>query len=218
MIHRPTSKQIEVFLKQLKDEAIVDVDFRFTDPRGVWHHMTFHVDGITQEIFDHGIAFDGSSIPGWKPIEDSDMAMIPDLSRVVNDPFTKNPTVIVFCDILDPETQRGYDRDPRTVARKAEAYLVESGIGTEAYFGPEPEFFVFDRVNYDVNENYAFYNLHSEECASPTSPFLVIKDFWMTASDTGLIKALATRLLLPLIASGICALICFLSSKNLVWA
>lgn len=179
MIHRPTSEQTESFLKRLKDEKIIDVDFRFTDPRGIWHHMTFHVDGINQEIFDHGVAFDGSSIPGWKPIEDSDMAMIPDLSRVLTDPFTKNPTLIVFCDILDPETQTGYDRDPRTVARKAEAYLIESGIGTEAYFGPEPEFFVFDRVNYDVNENYAFYNLHSEECSSPTSPFF---------SDQGLVE------------------------------
>lgn len=134
MIHRPTSDQIESFLKRLKDDAIVDVDFRFTDPRGVWHHMTFHVDGITQEIFEHGIAFDGSSIPGWKPIEDSDMAMIPDLGRLVTDPFTKNPTLIVFCDILDPATGKGYDRDPRTVARKAEAYLLEFRCGNRGLF------------------------------------------------------------------------------------
>ncbi|HBN22203.1 MAG TPA: type I glutamate--ammonia ligase [Holosporales bacterium] len=171
MIHKPTSQQIEALFKQIKDQGIIDVDFRFTDPRGIWHHMTFHIDGLTNDIFENGIAFDGSSIAGWKPIHDSDMSMIPDLSRIVTDPFAKNSTLIIFCDIVDPSTQKGYERDPRTVARKAEAYLVESGLGTDAYFGPEPEFFVFDRVNYDVNETYAFYNLHSEESASPTNPF-----------------------------------------------
>lgn len=170
-MQHPSSAQIEAFKKRLKDEKIVDVDFRFTDPRGVWHHMTFHVDGISNDVYENGIAFDGSSIPGWKPIEDSDMAMIPDMTRIVRDPFAKNNTVILFCDVLDPQTNEGYERDPRTVARKAESYLKTSGVGTEAYFGPEPEFFVFDRVQFDVNENFAFYNLHSEECAAPTSPF-----------------------------------------------
>jgi glutamine synthetase len=166
----PASHLIEKFLQHIKDQKIIDVDFRFTDTRGTWHHMTYHVDGITTGLFEHGIAFDGSSIPGWKPIQKSDMALIPDLSRLILDPFAKNPTLVVLCDVYDPATDQGYSRDPRTTARKAEHYLIQTGIGNHAYFGPEPEFFVFDGVHYDVSETYAFYNLTSDECTSPTNP------------------------------------------------
>ena len=169
---RTNSHDVESFLKRLQDEGVIDVDFRFTDPQGGWHHITFHQDGIGYSLFEEGIAFDGSSIAGWKPVHDSDMALIPDLSRVIADPFTQNPTLIVLCDVLDPDTQAGYTRDPRTTARKAEAHLKRTGLADRALFGPEPEFFIFDSVHFDVNENYAFYNLCSDECSNPSSPFL----------------------------------------------
>lgn len=163
MIHSPSSKDIEVFLKRLADEDIVDVDFRFTDTVGIWHHMTFNVDGLSKDIFENGIAFDGSSIRGWRPIENSDMTMIPDLSTACFDPFAANPTMIVICDIMDPDTNTGYVRDPRTTARKAEAFLKSTGIGTKAFFGPEPEFFIFDTVHFGVTGHRSYYEFQSEE-------------------------------------------------------
>ncbi len=166
MVAKPTSNQISTFMKRLSDDEIIDVDFRFTDTSGRWHHMTFNVDGLSKDIFENGIAFDGSSIPGWRPIHNSDMSMIPDLSTVCRDPFACHPTLIVICDILDPDTGEGYDRDPRTTSRKAEAFLRSENLGTDAYFGPEPEFFIFDQINFDVREHHSFYEFQSEESPS----------------------------------------------------
>lgn len=160
------------FIKQLKSLEIIDVDFRFTDPRGTWHHMTFHVDGISKDVLEEGIPFDGSSIPGWKPIEQSDMVLRPDLENPFLDPFAQNLTMVVICDVWDPVTKKLYTRDPRTTAKKAEEYLISTGLADQAFFGPEPEFFIFDRVAFDSRENFSFYNLISEESNTTNSAHL----------------------------------------------
>lgn len=176
MLTLPKKDVVTKLLKRIQDDHIIDVDFRFTDPCGTWHHMTFYIDAVTEDLLTHGVPFDGSSIPGWKPIENSDMALIPDLERVIVDPFAKNETLIVICDVLDPNTNDGYSRDPRCTAKRAEAYLKKTGVGDASYFGPEPEFFVFDTVNYDINDNYGFYTLNSDECTSPSNQFFVELD------------------------------------------
>ena len=154
---------LKSFCDQLQTDQIEYVDFRFTDSRGIWHHMTFHTDAITPDVLNEGIMFDGSSIKGWKSIEDSDMVLKPDLSTAVHDPFSQHKTLIVSGDIFDPAKQSGYHRDPRTIARRAELYLRETGIADTAYFGPEPEYFVFDEVHFEAASTYAFYHLSSQE-------------------------------------------------------
>ena len=150
-------------LKALKDEDIPFVDLRFTDPRGKWQHLTMCSDFIDDDSFVDGIMFDGSSISGWKAINESDMALIPDASTAVMDPFAAQPSMIMFCDIMEPTTGQPYGRDPRSVAKKAEAYLGSTGIGDTAYFGSEAEFFVFDDVRFDVQMNSTFFEFDSEE-------------------------------------------------------
>ena len=150
-------------LKALKDEDIPFVDLRFTDPRGKWQHLTMCSDFIDDDSFVDGIMFDGSSIAGWKAINESDMALIPDASTAVMDPFAAQPSMIMFCDIMEPTTGQPYGRDPRSVAKKAEAYLGSTGIGDTAYFGSEAEFFVFDDVRFDVQMNSTFFEFDSEE-------------------------------------------------------
>ena len=150
-------------LKILKDEDIKYVDLRFTDPRGKWQHLTMCSDFVDEDSFTDGIMFDGSSIAGWKAINESDMALIPDATSAVMDPFAAQPQMILFCDINEPSTGQGYNRDPRSIAKKAEAYLASTGIGDTAYFGPEPEFFVFDDVRFNVSMNHSFYEFESEE-------------------------------------------------------
>lgn len=153
----------ESLLKLLHDEAFTYVDFRFTDPRGTWHHMTLAADEVSESTLTDGVMFDGSSIPGWRSIEDSDMILMPDLARTFTEPFSKFSTLIILCDVYDPHTNTGYARDPRTTAKRAEAYLQSQGLATTAYFGPEPEFFIFDEVSYDVAGTHAFYHLSSSE-------------------------------------------------------
>ena len=150
-------------LKAIKDDNIPYVDLRFTDPRGKWQHLTMCADFINEDSFEEGIMFDGSSIAGWKAINESDMTLIPDASTAVMDPFTAQPSMIVNCDIYEPTTGQSYERDPRSVAKKAEAYLGSTGIGDTAYFGPEPEFFVFDDVRFEVSMNRCFFEIDSEE-------------------------------------------------------
>ncbi|MEX2449626.1 MAG: type I glutamate--ammonia ligase [Rhodospirillales bacterium] len=150
-------------LKAVKDDNIPFVDLRFTDPRGKWQHLTMCADFVDEDSFEDGIMFDGSSIAGWKAINESDMTLIPDASTAVMDPFAAQPCLIVNCDIIEPTTGQGYERDPRSVAKKAEAYLAGTGIGDTAYFGPEPEFFVFDDVRFDVTMNRCFYEFDSDE-------------------------------------------------------
>jgi glutamine synthetase len=134
------------FLKQIKDNDVKFVDLRFTDPRGKMQHVTMDVSCVDEDIFADGVMFDGSSIAGWKAINESDMVLMPDTTTAHMDPFFAQSTMAIFCDILDPITGEAYSRDPRTTAKKAEAYLQASGLGDTVYIGPEPEFFIFDDV------------------------------------------------------------------------
>ncbi len=136
-------------VKKLITSAEVSfADLRFTDTRGKEHHITLPINAIDEGFFEGGKMFDGSSISGWKGIDKSDMVLKPDIDTVVLDPFYQEPTILIRCDILDPETMTGYERDPRSVAKRAEDYMRSTGIGDEAFFGPEPEFFLFDDVRF----------------------------------------------------------------------
>ncbi len=149
--------------EMLKEHYVKFVDFRFTDPKGKWHHTAQHISTINDDVFTDGIMFDGSSISGWKAINESDMILLPDPTTARMDPFSAQPSLIMFCDVLDPATGQGYGRDPRTIAKRAEAYIKSSGAGDTAYFGPEAEFFVFDDVRFQVSPTNSFYSLDSDE-------------------------------------------------------
>ncbi|MEY4092472.1 MAG: type glutamate--ammonia ligase [Pseudomonadota bacterium] len=150
-------------LKEIKDKDIKYVDFRFTDPRGKWQHVTFDVSMVDEDIFAEGTMFDGSSIAGWKAINESDMTLMPDPSTAQIDPFFAAPTMSIVCDILDPGTGQPYNRDPRGIAKKAEAYLKSTGIGDTVFVGPEAEFFIFDDVRFMSDPyNTGFKLDHSE--------------------------------------------------------
>lgn len=152
-------------LKMIKEHNVKWVDLRFTDSRGKEQHVTNHVDSIDEDFFENGAMFDGSSISGWKPIHESDMILMPDDSTAVIDPFIEDSTLNLRCDIVEPTTLQGYERDPRSLAKRAEAYLKSTGIGDISYFGPEPEFFVFDDVKFGASIGGAMYSIHSEEAA-----------------------------------------------------
>jgi glutamine synthetase len=150
-------------LDMIKEHDVKYVDFRFTDPRGKWQHTSQPVHTISEDMLKEGVPFDGSSIAGWKVINESDMVLMPDASSAVMDPFAAQSQMILICDTYDPITGQPYSRDPRSIAKKAEAYLKSTGIGDTAYFGPEAEFFVFDDVRYEVSMNSTFYYIGSEE-------------------------------------------------------
>lgn len=152
--------------KMIKEHDIQFIDFRFTDPRGKWQHTTYIADQVDQSILEDGVMFDGSSISGWKSINESDMILMPDLATVALDPFAAQPTLMITCDVIEPSTGQPYGRDPRSTAKRAEAYLKYTGIGDTAYFGPELEFFVFDDVRFDAGMFSSFYDLQSEESPS----------------------------------------------------
>jgi len=141
---------VKKILETIREEDVKYVDLRFTDFRGKWHHLAMDVSCVDEDMFADGVMFDGSSIAGWKEINESDMTLMPDLSSAVMDPFAAQKQLIINCDVLDPLTGEGYSRDPRSTAKRAEAYLKFTGLGDTAYFGPEPEFFVFDDVKFDV--------------------------------------------------------------------
>ena len=141
------------------------VDLRFTDTRGKEQHVTIPSKEVDEDFFEDGKMFDGSSIAGWKGINESDMILMPDDNASLVDPFTDDTTVIVRCNVVEPSTMQGYDRDPRSVAQRAEEYLKSTGIGDTAFFGPEPEFFVFDDIKWHVDMSGASYQIHSEEAA-----------------------------------------------------
>ncbi|MEI6560428.1 MAG: type I glutamate--ammonia ligase [Rhodospirillaceae bacterium] len=147
----------------IKENDVKYVDLRFTDPRGKLQHTAQHVSTIEEEVFTDGIMFDGSSIAGWKAINESDMILMPDASTAVMDPFAAQPLLTIFCDILEPSTGQPYARDPRSIAKNAEKYMASAGIGDTAYFGPEAEFFVFDDVRFQVEMNKCSYEIDSEE-------------------------------------------------------
>ncbi|HTW88774.1 MAG TPA: type I glutamate--ammonia ligase, partial [Candidatus Binataceae bacterium] len=156
-----TPKQV---LEMIREKGAVMVDLKFIDLLGQWQHFTAPISEFKDEgPFDEGLGFDGSSIRGWQAIDASDMLVIPDPDTAVMDPFTKDPTLTMICNISDPITRADYSRDPRNVARKAEAYLKSTGVGDTAFFGPEPEFFIFNGIRYDTNAHSSYHYIESEE-------------------------------------------------------
>ena len=153
-------------LKQIKDNDIKFVDLRFTDPKGKLHHVTMDVGLVDEEMFEDGVMFDGSSIGGWKAINESDMVLKPDPETAHIDPFFAQSTLVILCDILDPISGEAYGRDPRTTAKKAEAYMKSLNIGDTVYVGPEAEFFVFDDVKFKVDPFNTGFKLDSTELPS----------------------------------------------------
>jgi glutamine synthetase len=150
-------------LKQIKEKSIEWVDLRFTDPRGKWQHLAMCSSVIDEDTLVEGFMFDGSSIAGWKAINESDMTLKPDLDAVYIDPFSATPMMVIFCDIVEPSTGELYGRCPRATAKRAEAYLKSTKIGDTAYIGPEAEFFVFDDVKFKVGYDGAMYSLDDIE-------------------------------------------------------
>jgi glutamine synthetase len=155
-------------LKLAKESEAKFVDFRFTDTRGKEQHVSVPISQFSMDKFDNGHAFDGSSIAGWKGIEASDMLLYPDPGSAFLDPFREETTICITCDVIEPSDGKGYDRDPRSLAHRAEAYLKSSGIGDAAYFGPEPEFFIFDQVRWGVDMSGCFVKIDSEEASWST--------------------------------------------------
>jgi glutamine synthetase len=155
--------------KKMKDEDIQYVDLRFTDPRGKMQHVTFHKNMVGEDFFTEGQMFDGSSVAGWKAINESDMLLMPDQATAIIDPFFQQTTLAVICDVLDPITGQAYNRDPRTTAKKAEAYVKASGIGDTVFFGPEAEFFIFDDVRWSIEPHNTGYSYDSAELPINTS-------------------------------------------------
>ncbi len=153
----------EKLLKQVKDDDIKFVDLRFTDPKGKLQHVTFHQSMVDEDLFEDGTMFDGSSISGWKSIDKSDMVLMPDAETAQLDPFYQEDTLAVFCDIIEPDTNEPYDRDPRGTAKKAEEYIKAANIGDNVYFGPEAEFFVFDDVRWTTDGHNTGYSFDSTE-------------------------------------------------------
>ena len=150
-------------LKMLKDNGVKFVDFRFTDSHGKEQHVSVPAHTVEASLFTDGKMFDGSSIAGWKGINESDMIMMPDADTAIMDPFADEPTLILTCDIVEPATMQGYERDPRSVAKRAEEYMKSTGIADTAFFGPEPEFFVFDDVRWSADMKGMSYSVDSEE-------------------------------------------------------
>jgi glutamine synthetase len=150
-------------LAVIKEKNIQFVDLRFMDFPGLQQHFTFPVSQIDEEVFESGIGFDGSSIRGWQSIHESDMLVLPDSRTAFIDPFSDIPTLVIYCNILDPITKERYSRDPRNVAQKAENYLISTGLADTCYIGPEAEFFIFDNIRYDQTSNSGYYFIDSEE-------------------------------------------------------
>ena len=157
------SDEVQNVLKIIKDEDVEYIDLRFTDPRGKWQHTAQHASTIDEDTFTDGIMFDGSSIAGWKVINESDMTLMPDASTAVMDPFSAQKSLILFCDVHEPLTGQRYNRDPRSLAKAAEQHMASLGVGDQAFFGPESEFFVFDDVRFGVDMQEGFYHVDSEE-------------------------------------------------------
>ena len=156
-------KNANEVLKKIKDDDVKYVDLRFTDPRGKWQHVTFDISMVDEELFADGTMFDGSSIAGWKAINESDMTLMPDPTSACMDPFFAAATMSIVCDVLEPATGEPYNRDPRGIAKKAEAFAKSAGVGDAVYFGPEAEFFVFDDVRFSTNPYSTGFELDSVE-------------------------------------------------------
>ena len=159
------SKTVADVMKLVQENEVKFVDFRFTDTRGKEQHVSVPVSHFDEDKFVSGHAFDGSSIAGWKGIEASDMQLMPDPNTANIDPFFEEPTLILTCDVVEPSDGKPYERDPRSLAKRAEAYMKSSGHGDTAYFGPEPEFFIFDSIRWDVSMKGSFVEIEAEEAA-----------------------------------------------------
>jgi glutamine synthetase len=155
-------------MKMITDNEVKFVDLRFTDTRGKEQHVTIPAKALDEDRFTSGHPFDGSSIAGWKGIEASDMLLMPDPATANMDPFREEATLLLTCDVIEPSDGKGYSRDPRSIARRAEAYLKSTGLGDTAYFGPEPEFFIFDSVTWNVDMSGCFVKINSEEASWST--------------------------------------------------
>jgi glutamine synthetase len=171
--HRSKGKKIMAtspkdIIKRIKENEIEWVDLRFTDPKGKWQHLTMCAGVIDEDALEDGLMFDGSSIEGWKAINESDMILRPDLDAVYDDPFSATPMMVIFCDIVEPSTGEGYSRDPRTTAKRAEAYLGSTGIGDTVYVGPEAEFFMFDDVRFETGYNKSGFEIDDIELPTNT--------------------------------------------------
>src|SRR6059036_79808 len=162
------AKSVADVMKLVKENEVKFVDFRFTDTRGKEQHVTVPISHFDEDKFTSGHAFDGSSIAGWKGIEASDMLLMPDPDSARLDPFTDEPVLNISCDVIEPSDGKGYDRDPRSIAKRGEAYLKSTGLGDTAFFGPEPEFFIFDAVEWKVDMSGARYQIFSQEAAWST--------------------------------------------------
>ena len=154
-------------VEKCKKENVRLIDLRFCDLSGAWQHFSVPLDQFEERIFSGGIGFDGSSIRGFKNIEESDMILIPDARTFAVDRFGKEPVGGLICDVCDPESKTRFEKDPRAIAQAAEKFLKESGTADAAYFGPEPEFFIFDRVEFANEQNRAFYQIESGEANWP---------------------------------------------------
>jgi glutamine synthetase len=150
-------------MEMIKENDVRFVDLRFTDPRGKMQHLTQAISTVDEDALVEGFMFDGSSIAGWKAINESDMLLMPDLERATIDPFFAQSTLVLFCDVLEPTTGQPYNRDPRSTAKAAVNYMASLGIGDTVFFGPEAEFFVFDDVKMDVSMHRGYYELDSTE-------------------------------------------------------
>jgi len=161
--------KVSDILKEIKDNDIKFVDLRFTDPKGKVHHVSMDSEKMDDDAFADGVMFDGSSIAGWKAINESDMVLMPDPDTAHADPFFAQSTMAIFCDILDPVSGESYERDPRGIAKKAEAYLKSTGIGDTATFGPEAEFFMFDDVRFAADPFQTGFEVDCTELPSNTA-------------------------------------------------
>ncbi len=155
----------EKVFKMIKDNNVKFVDFRFTDTKGKEQHVSAPAHTVDADLFKDGKMFDGSSIAGWKHINESDMILMPDADTAVMDPFTDEPTLLLRCNIVEPSTMKGYERDPRSLAQRCEAYMKSTGIADTAFFGPEPEFFIFDDIRWGADMSGSFVKIDSEEAA-----------------------------------------------------
>ncbi len=150
-------------LEYAKKNDARQVDLRFSDIPGIWHHVSYPIHQLSQESFEEGFGFDGSSIRAWAAISESDMLLVPDPSTAFMDPFGETPTLVMICDVIDPITRQHYERDPRWIARKAEIYLQNSGVADTCYVGAEAEFFIFDNIRFEQNQHSGFYFIDAEE-------------------------------------------------------
>src|SRR3989475_368288 len=198
-------------IRKAKEAGVQMVDVRFTDLPGTWQHFSLPLKELTEAVFAEGVGFDGSSIRGFQAINESDMLLLPDPASAFVDPCLQVPTLALTCDVVDPVTGQPYSRDPRYVARKAEQYLIKTGIATTAYYGPEAEFYIFNSVRFDQNAHEGYYHIDSEEgiwnSGTNGSPNMGHrprhKEGYFPVPPVDRLQDLRSKIMLALIASGV---------------